>query len=111
MQQVFYIFDDEGEVIAIFKDEEFARDYLYHLGVDEEYCRVGMLADSVFSFAEHDAKYYTFKDSSLKMKTHKDCTRFKVANPDDEEGFCFLTDEEVNAYDECCTMVDVKYEK
>ena len=22
-----------------------------------------------------------------------------------------LTDEEVNAYDECCTMVDVKYEK
>ena len=106
MQKVYYIFDYDGDVIAIFKNEDFARDYLYHLGIDEEYCKIGMLSDSVFFFEEHDAKYHTFEDSSLKIKTHKDCRRFKKFN--DEEGYCFLTDERVNAYDKSCSMIEVK---
>lgn len=108
MQTSYYIFDDEGEVIAIFKDEAFARDYLYHLDVNEEYCRIGMLSENVFIFEEHDAKFYTLQDSSLSIKTHKDCSRFKIAHIDDEEGYCFLTDEKVNAHEQCCTMIDVK---
>ena len=109
MQEVYYIFDGDGEVIAIFKDEEFARDYLYHLGVDEEFCRIGILGESVFRFEEHDAKYYKIgEDSSLRIKTHNECKRFRVAYEDDMEGYCFLTDENVMAYDKCCSMIDVK---
>ena len=106
MLTVYYIFDDEGNVIAIFSDEAFARDYLYHLGIDEDYCKIGMLGESVFDFDQHDAKYYTLQDSSLKVKVHKDCKRFKKI--DDETGYCFLTDEQVNACDNSCTMIDVK---
>ena len=29
-EKVYYIFDYDGDVIAIFKNEDFARDYLYH---------------------------------------------------------------------------------
>lgn len=108
MQTSYYIFDDEGEVIAIFKDESFARDYLYHLGVDEEYCRIGVLGENVFQFDEHDAKYHTLTDSSLKIKTHKDCKRFRQRFNDDEEGYCFLTDEQVSAHDRSCSMIQVK---
>lgn len=108
MQTVYYIFDTDMNVIAIFKDEEFARDYLYHLGIDEEYCKKGMLGKSVFKFDEHDAKYYNFKDSSLNSKMHKDCKRFKKVYEYDEEGYCFLMDEKVYGYDEACTMIEVK---
>lgn len=107
MQTSYYIFDDEGEVVAIFKDEAFARDYLYHLGVDEEYCKIGMLSENVFQFSEHDAKYHMLTDSSLKIKTHQDCRRFKQLF-DGEEGYCFLTDEAVNAHDRSCSMIQVK---
>lgn len=108
MQTSYYIFDDEGEVIAIFKNEEFARDYLYHLGVDEEYCRIGMLGESVFNFEEHDSIHYTLQDSSLKVKTHKDCKRFRQPFTDTDEGYCFLTDEQVHAHDRGCSMIEVR---
>lgn len=104
--QVYYIFDDEGNVIAIFNDESFARDYLYHIGADEEFCRIGVLSENVFDFQQHDAKYHTLEDSSLKMKLHRECRRFRPMT--ENVGYCFLMDEQVDAYDKACTMMEKK---
>ena len=104
--QVYYILDDEGETIAIFKDEEFARDYLYHLGLDEEYCKIGVLGKNTFMFDQHDAKYHTLQDSSLKVKSHYECDRFRRIN--DDIGYCFFRDDTVNAYNRACSAIQVK---
>lgn len=106
--QVYYIFDDEKNVIAIFIDEAFARDYLYHIGADEDNCKIGILSSNVFDFQQHDAKYHTLQDSSLQRKTHHDCRRFRAIDADGLIGYCFLTDEKVNGYKPCCTMVEEK---
>ena len=105
MQTSYYIFDDEGAVIAIFKDEEFARDYLYHLGITEDYCKIGILNDNVFIFEEHDAKYH-MQQSSLNTYMHQDCKRFKRIS--EEIGYCFLTDENVVPYGDACNAIEVK---
>ena len=106
--QVYYIFDEDENVIAIFTDEAFARDYLYHIGANEGNCKIGVLSENTFDFQQHDAKYHTLQDSSLQRKVHKDCKRFKALNTDEVVGYCFLTDEKVNAYQSCCTMIEEK---
>ena len=106
--QVYYIFDEDENVIAIFTDEAFARDYLYHIGANEEKCKIGMISSRVFNFDEHDAKYHTLQDSSLKRKIHRDCKRFKEIDSNGVIGYCFLTDEKVNGYKTCCTMIEEK---
>ena len=107
MQRSYYIFDNEGKVIAIFTSEAFARDYLYHLGLDEDYCRIGILSENVFDFSQHDSKYHTFKDSSLRVKTHNECRRFRELNSDGV-GYCFMVNEQVNGYEQGCSMIQVK---
>ena len=107
--QVYYILDDEGQTIAIFKDEDFARDYLYHLGLDEEYCRLGVLSNNIFMFEQHDAKYHTLEDSSLKVKSHYECSRFKRIN--DDIGYCFFRDEPVYTHNKACSAIKLKKEK
>lgn len=104
--QVFYIFDDEENVIAIFTEEGFARDYLYHIGVAEDNCKIGVLSKNIFDFQQHDAKYHTLQESSLVRKIHQDCKRFRRI--DDLVGYCFLMDEKVNPYEQCCTMIEEK---
>lgn len=104
--QVYYILDDEGKTIAIFKDEDFARDYLYHLGLDEDYCKLGVLSKNVFIFDQHDAKYHTLEDSSLKVKSHQECNRFRRLSND--TGYCFFRDEAVYAYNRACSAIKPK---
>ena len=106
MQESYYIFTDEGEVIAIFQSEDFARDYLYHLGLDESSCRIGMLPDNVFNFEEHDAKYYTMEDSSLDTISHRECIRYRPIT--DVVGYCFFIDDKVNGFKKGCTMAEKK---
>ena len=105
MQKSYYIFNDDGEVIAIFKEEEFARDYLDHMGLPEDNCGIGMLPENVYVFAEHNAKYY-MESPTLKQSVHKNCRRFKQI--DDTCGYCFLTNETVEAYGHNCTMIEEK---
>ena len=106
MQESYYIFTNEGEVIAIFQSEDFARDYLYHLGLDEGCCKIGMLPDNTFNFEEHDSKYHTMENSSLNTLSHRECSRYRPIT--ESVGYCFLTDEQVNGFKKCCTMVEEK---
>jgi hypothetical protein len=103
MQKSYYIFNDDGDVLAIFKNEEFARDYLDHMGLNEDYCGIGMLSENVYVFEEHNAKYY-MESPTLKQSMHKHCRRFKQV--DDNTGYCFLTNEMVAPYDKNCTMIE-----
>lgn len=112
MQTCYYIFNDIGDVIAIFKNKEFAQDYLDHMMMPEDNCRIGMLADNVFRFEEHDAKYHTLQDSSLKDKRHMDCDKFHQyyvtsVTPSSEmtKGYCFLNDIVVDAFDKACNII------
>lgn len=104
MQESYYIFTDEGEVIAIFQSEDFARDYLDHLGLDESYCSIGILSDNVFNFQEHDAKYHTLDSSLLNGLMHMDCKRYRPIS--ESIGYCFFVDEKINGYRKCCTMIE-----
>jgi len=103
MQRSYYIFNDDGDILAIFKDEEFARDYLDHMGLKEQNCGIGMLPDNIYIFEEHNAKYY-MEQPTLKQSIHKNCRRFKEI--DKGVGYCFLMNETVNAYDSNCTMIE-----
>lgn len=109
MKQCYYILDDMSNVIAIFQNEEFARDYLDHMLMEEDNCHIGVLADNVFRFEEHDAKYFTLKDSSLKQKRHQHCKRFTFFNLkdiSDDKGYCLLRDDIVNGLDQACGMIE-----
>lgn len=109
MQLVYYIFNDLGEVLAIFTSEELAIDYLEHMFMDESNCKQGMLGESVFRFEEHDAKYHTMQDSSIEKKRHIECKRFKKFHQsDDDLGYCFFMDEIVNGLDLACNMIEAK---
>ncbi|MBO5476315.1 MAG: hypothetical protein J6A15_00990 [Clostridia bacterium] len=105
MKESYYIFDNEGEVMAIFRDEAFAIDYLNYLGLSEENCSIGVLSESVFNFENHNIKYH-LKDPSLIQYMHKDCRRFRSVNKD--MGYCFYTDEQVEPYEKCCTAIERK---
>lgn len=105
MQKSYYIFNYNGDVLAIFKDEEFARDYLDHMGLKEHNCGIGMLPDSIYIFEEHNAKYY-MESPTLKKSMHKNCRRFKQL--DDDIGYCFLMNEAVDPYAPNCTMMEEK---
>lgn len=102
--EAYYIFDNEGEVLAIFKDKEFALDYLYYLEADEDNCKIGILNKSVFAFEEHDATYH-LKDPRIYNHIHKECKRFRAV--DEDLGYCFYTDEQVKPYDICCTTIEM----
>lgn len=65
MKLSYYILNENDEVTAIFQNEEYARDYLDYMGLSENYCKKGVVNESIFRFEEHDAKYHTMEDSSL----------------------------------------------
>lgn len=110
MQLVYYIFDDAGNVLAIFNSEELAIDYLEHMFMDESNCKQGVVGESIFRFEEHDAKYHTLKDSSITEKRHLDCKRFVKLHEseDDSTGYCFFIDEMVDGLDSACNLIEVK---
>ena len=105
MQKSYYIFNEDGDIIAIFKEEEFAKDYLDHMGLKEHNCGIGMLPDNTYIFEEHNAKYY-MESPILKQSIHKHCCRFRQI--DEYTGYCFLMNETVSAYDPNCTMMEEK---
>ncbi len=103
MQESYYIFNKDGEVIAIFQEEAYAIDYLYHLGLERDSCRIGILGESVFDFNQHDAKYH-LKQNHINSYMHKDCKKFRFI--DKYEGYCFFIDENVKPYERCCNAID-----
>ena len=105
MKLSYYILNENDEVIAIFKDEEYARDYLDYMMIPEEYCKKGVVNESVFRFEEHDAKYHTMEDSSLKKKQHIQCRRFRYYDVENDYGYCFLIDEIIQGHDDACSMI------
>lgn len=108
MQLSYYVFNDLGEVLAIFTSEELAIDYLEHMFMDTNNCKKGYVADNVFRFEEHDAKYHTMEDSSLHQKKHIECKRFKKINTTNDMGYCFFTDEFVDGIEQACNMIKEK---
>lgn len=104
MKKAYYILNDIEETIAIFTEEYFAREYLAYMDMDVSNCRIGMLADNIFRFNEHDAKYYTLEDSHIDKKCCVECVRFKPYNEWNNDGYCFYIDEEVNGMQEACNL-------
>lgn len=110
MKLSYYILNEHDEVIAIFKDEEYARDYLDHIGLSEVYCKKGVVNESIFRFEEHDAKYHTMEDSSLNKKQHMQCRRFRYYDIENDYGYCFLIDEILEGHDDACGMISERDE-
>lgn len=104
--KAYYILDNENKVIAIFKNEEYARDYLEHMIIEEDNCKIGIIPESIFRFDEYDAKYHTMRDSSLNKKQHMQCRRFRCYDIEDDSGYCFLTDQIIQGHDRACGMIE-----
>ena len=110
MKLSYYILNEDDEVIAIFKDEEYARDYLDYMMISEDYCKKGVVNESIFRFEEHDAKYHTMEDSSLNKKQHMQCRRFRYYDVENDYGYCFLIDEILEGHDDACGMISERDE-
>lgn len=106
MKQVYYILNDLNETIAIFTEEYFAREYLAYMDMDINNCRIGMLADNIFRFDEHDAQYYTLEDSHINKRRCIECNKFKAFSEIEDNGYCFFIDEAVNGLQQACNLFE-----